>query len=339
MKMRSLIATALVAALPGVACAQEVTLSFAHWLPPTHPLQPTGFEPWIESIKEASGGRIAIDIYPAQQLGAAADHYDMARDGIADIAWINPGYQPGRFPLHAIGELPLMMSDAKSGSRAFDAWYRTYAPEEMSDVYYCMTHSHDPGTFHSKEPVRTPADIAGKNVRPAHATMARWVSLMGGASVQVPAPEAREAIAKGAADMITFPWGSIFIFGIDKEVKHHLDTPLYVSSQAIVMNKDMVEGLPDDLRKVIDDHCTPEWTEKVVSGWVDAEAAGRQRMIDEGHTLYKPTAEDLAAWRESAAPLTEEWMASVNKRGIDAQAAYDAYVASLREAGALMGEN
>lgn len=336
---RALVASLLCLGLPTGLAAQEVNLSFAHWLPPTHPLQPTGFEPWIQSIAEASDGRISIDIYPAQQLGAAGDHYDMARDGIADITWINPGYQPGRFPMHAIGELPLMMSDAKAGSRAFDAWYRDYAPQEMSDVYYCMTHSHDPGTFHSKDPVKTPADIQGKNVRPAHATMARWVSLMGGASVQVPAPEAREAIAKGAADMITFPWGSIFIFGIDQEVKHHLDTPLYVSSQAIVMNKDMVEGLPDDLRKVIDDHCTPEWTEKVVSGWVDAEAAGRTRMQEEGHTLYQPTAEDLAKWRESAAPLTEEWMATVNDRGIDAQAAYDAYVAELRDAGALMGED
>jgi TRAP-type C4-dicarboxylate transport system substrate-binding protein len=339
MTTRILLAAALAAALPGAASAQDVTLSFAHWLPPTHPIQPTGFEPWIQSIEEASGGRIAIDIYPAQQLGAAADHYDMTRDGIADIGYVNPGYQPGRFPLHAIGELPLMMSDSKAGSRAFDAWYRDYAAEEMADVYYCMTHSHDPGTFHSKEPVRTPADIQGKNVRAAHATMARWVSLMGGASVQVPAPEAREAIAKGAADMITFPWGSVFIFGIDQEVSHHLDTPLYVSSQAIVMNKDVVEGLPDDLRKVIDDHCTPEWTEKMVSGWVDAEADGRTRMIEAGHTLYEPTAEDLSAWRESAAPLTEEWMARVTERGVDAQAAYDGYVAKLREAGALMSEN
>lgn len=337
--LKPVLAALVCLGLPTSLAAQEVELSFAHWLPPTHPLQPTGFEPWIKSIEDASGGRIKIDIYPAQQLGAAADHYDMARDGIADITWINPGYQPGRFPLHAIGELPLMMAESKAGSRAFDSWYRQYAPQEMSDVYYCMTHQHDPGTFHSKEPVRTPADIAGKNVRPAHATMARWVALMGGASVQVPAPEAREAIAKGAADMITFPWGSIFIFGIDKEVSHHLDTPLYVSSQAIVMNKDMVENLPADLRQIIDDHCTPEWTEKVVSGWVDAEAAGRTRMIEEGHTLYEPTEEDLAAWRESAAPLTEEWMAAVNAKGIDAQAAYDSYVESLRENGALMEGN
>ncbi|RAH98854.1 C4-dicarboxylate ABC transporter [Acuticoccus sediminis] len=328
--LRTALACALSLALPGSLAAQEVELSFAHWLPPTHPIQTTGFEPWAKSIEEASEGRIKINLFPAQQLGAAPDHYDLARDGIADMAWINPGYQPGRFPLIAVGELPFLVSDAKGGSRALHEWYSQYAAEEMPDVTFCFAQVHDPGTFHSKTPVHVPADVAGKNVRPAHATMARFVSLIGGASVQVPAPEAREAIAKGAADMITFPWESIYIFGIDKEVSHHLDTPLYVTTFALVMNKDMLDGLSEENRKVLMDHCTSEWAEKVVDGWIDVEAGGRTKMAESpDHTLYKPTADDLAKWREAAAPLTEEWMAAVSERGIDAQAAYDGFLAAL----------
>ena len=72
----------------GMAQAQEVTFRLAHWVPPTHPIQTLGIEPWVESIKEASNGRIDITIFPAQQLGAAPDHYDMARDGIADITYV-----------------------------------------------------------------------------------------------------------------------------------------------------------------------------------------------------------------------------------------------------------
>jgi TRAP-type C4-dicarboxylate transport system substrate-binding protein len=52
-------------------------------------------------------------IYPASQLGAAPDHYDMARDGIADISFINPGYRPGRFPTLAAAELPFDFANAK----------------------------------------------------------------------------------------------------------------------------------------------------------------------------------------------------------------------------------
>ena len=63
-------------------------------------------------------------LYPAQQLGKALDNYDMVRDGIADVTYINPGYQPGRFPIIAAGELPLLIKDATSDSEALDAWYR-----------------------------------------------------------------------------------------------------------------------------------------------------------------------------------------------------------------------
>ena len=108
MRLKKTIAAAVVgcAALVSGAQAAEVELRLAHWLPPEHPLQPMGWAPWIESIREASNGRINVTIFPAQQLGAAPDHYDMARDGIADITFVNPGYQAGRFPIAALGEIP-----------------------------------------------------------------------------------------------------------------------------------------------------------------------------------------------------------------------------------------
>ena len=95
-------------------------------MPASHPLH-KGFEEWSQSVEKASGGTIKAKIYPAEQLGKAFDHYDMARDGIADMTYINPGYQPGRFPIIGAGELPFLMANAKGGSSALDAWYRKYA--------------------------------------------------------------------------------------------------------------------------------------------------------------------------------------------------------------------
>ena len=84
-------------------------------------------EDWGAAVEKASGGTIHYKVFPAQQLGKAFDHYDMARDGIADVTYVNPGYQPGRFPIIGAGELPFLMSDAKGGSEGLDAWYRKYA--------------------------------------------------------------------------------------------------------------------------------------------------------------------------------------------------------------------
>ena len=56
-------------------------------------------------------------LFPAQQLGKAPDHYDMARDGIADLTWVNPGYQAGRFPIFAAGELPFLIRQRRAAAR------------------------------------------------------------------------------------------------------------------------------------------------------------------------------------------------------------------------------
>ena len=81
-------------------------LKLAHWVPPSHPLQ-KALEDWGSSVEKASGGTIKFKVYPSQQLGKAFDHYNMARDGIVDISHVNPGYEPGRFPIVAAVEVAL----------------------------------------------------------------------------------------------------------------------------------------------------------------------------------------------------------------------------------------
>src|SRR6202453_3430215 len=112
----------------GTASAQDKTfeLKLSHWVPPSHPLQ-KAIEDWAADIEKASNGTIKSKIYPSQQLGKAFDHYDMARDGIVDFAYVNPGYQPGRFPVIALGQIPFTFSDGHSGTQAIDAFYRKYA--------------------------------------------------------------------------------------------------------------------------------------------------------------------------------------------------------------------
>lgn len=327
-----LAATALAASMAAGTAAAEVELTLSHWVPPTHPLQPGGMEIWADAIHAASDGRIRITIYPASQLGAAADHYDMARDGITDIAFINPGYQPGRFPIIAAGEIPFTISNARAGSRALDEWYRAYAEGEMPDVHVCMVHLHDPGTLHGTSgPIQVPEDLRGKTIRPAHATMARMVNSLGAASVQVPAGEMRDLITKGAADMTASPWNSLFTFGVQDAVTHHLDMPFYVTTFAFVMNRASIDALSPEDRQVLDDHCTSEWAETMASKWADAEAAGRQKIIDLGHTMYVPTPDEVVLWKDATAALSDEWKAAVSATGVDAEAAWNGLVETLRK--------
>ncbi len=189
------------------------------WVPPAHPLNPSLIA-WAADIEKEFGGSIKATLFPSEQLGKAFDHYDMARDGIADVAYVNPGYQPGRFPIIAAGELPFLVGNAKGGSAAFDEWYRPFAAKEMKDTHYCFALLLDPEAFHSRHKILLPEDIKGDKVRPGDATQGAFVKLLGGTNVQASAPEAREVLERGVANSIIFPWGSIILFGIDKVLKY-----------------------------------------------------------------------------------------------------------------------
>jgi TRAP-type C4-dicarboxylate transport system substrate-binding protein len=263
----------------GSAFSQDkpVELKLSHWVPPQHPLHPA-LQAWADDIKKESNGTITAVIFPTEQLGKAFDHYDMARDGIADFAYVNPGYTPGRFPVIAAGELPFLAANGKGGTAALDAWYRPYAVKEMKDVHFCLGFVHDPGTFHGRRKLVRPEDVKGLKVRPADATIGNLVTALGGTNIQASAPGARDMLERGVADAITFPWGSTMLFGIDKVVKYHMDAPLYVTTFVWVMNKAKYEALSPAQKKVIDNHCTTEWAEKIATPWADFEANGREKL-------------------------------------------------------------
>jgi len=327
-------ALATLIGIPTPTVAQEKTfeLKLSHWVPPSHPLQ-KALEAWGASVEKQSGGTIHYKVYPSQQLGKAFDHYDMARDGIADMTYINPGYTPGRFPIIAAGELPFLMSNAKGGTVALDEWYRKYAAKEMKDVKFCLAFVHDPGALHMVDKkVLVPGDIKGLKMRPAQGTIAEFVRLLGGTNVQASAPEVRDVLARHVADGVTFPWGSIILFGIDKVTKYHLEMPFYTTTFALVFNKAKYDQMSAKQKKVIDNHCTGEWAAKVAGPWADFEHNGIAKIKAEaGQEVYDLTPAQVAEWKKAAAPLEAQWAEGAKKAGIDPAAAIKELRAQLKK--------
>jgi TRAP-type C4-dicarboxylate transport system substrate-binding protein len=321
---------------PAFAQDKNFDLKISHWVPASHPLQ-KALEDWGASVEKASGGTIKYHVYPAQQLGKAKDHYDMARDGIADVTYVNPGYTPGHFPIIAAGELPFLMSDASGGSEGLDAWYRKYAGKEMNDVKFCLAFIHSPSSFHSRaKKIVVPEDVKGMKVRPADATMADLVTLLGGTNVQTSAPEVRDTIERGVADAVTFPWGSLVLFGVDKVTKYHMDAPLYVTTFVLVMNKDTYNAMSDRQKKAIDDNCNTEAAGRVGKPWGDFEDAGVGKVKAEaGQEVYTLTADQTAQWKKASEPLVKTWADGAKKTGVDPDAALTELKASLAKYNAL----
>ena len=249
----------------------------------------------------------------------------MARDGITDISHVNPGYEPGRFPIIGAAELPFIFANGKEGSAALDVWYRRYAGQEMKDVRYCLSFAHDPGTLHfARKKAVVPADMSGLKVRPPNAVIANWMTLLGATNVQAAAPEIRDVLEKGVADAAGSPWGSMLLFGIDKVTKYHIDSPLYVSEQVWVLNKGKYDSLSPSQKQVMDAHCTSDWALRIAAPWADFESDGRGKIKAlPGQDVYALSPDQLAAWRKSAEPVVANWEAPVRKAGQDPRAIFE----------------
>jgi len=181
-----------------------------------------------------------------------------------------------------------------------------------------------------------PEDVKGMKIRPAHATMANFVTLLGGTNVQSSAPEVRDIIERGVADAVTFPWGSLVLFGVDKVTKYHMDAPLYVTTFVFVMNKDTYNGMSDRQKKAVDDNCTTEAAGRVGEPWGKFEDAGVDKVKAEpGHEVYTLTPEQLALWKKAAEPLVKTWADGVRAKGVDPDAAMAELKASLAKYNAL----
>ena len=102
--------------LGSAAIAQEVTLKLHQFLPPQATVPSQILDVWIESVEEASDGRIEIQHFPAMQLGGAPPQLmDQAIDGVADIVRTVVGYTPARIPRTEVFEMTFMMTDARRG--------------------------------------------------------------------------------------------------------------------------------------------------------------------------------------------------------------------------------
>ena len=322
------------------ALAQEKTfeLKLSHWVPPSHPLQ-KALEEWGASVEKASGGTLQYKVYPAQQLGKAFDHYDMARDGIADLTYINPGYQPGRFPIIAAGELPFLISDAKGGTRGTRRLVSQIRGQgdEGRQVLPRLHPRPELVPFERKEDRGARRHQGHEDPPGARHHGATFVTLLGGTNVQlVRAGSARHHRERHVADAVTFPWGSLVLFGIDKVTKYHMDAPLYVTTFAFVFNKAKYDEMSPRRKRRSTTTAPPTRAARVGGPWGKFEDAGIDKVKAEpGQEVYKLTPEQTAEWKKAAEPLVKSWADGVKKAGVDPDAAMKELRADLAKYNAL----
>ncbi len=323
----TLTATALACAMATGLAAQEVTLKLHQFLPAQANVPTFVLDVWADNVESASGGRIKVDRYPSMQLGGApTELYEQAVDGVADVVWTAAGYTPGRFPRAEVFELPFVMRDARAGSYALWTMYEEGLLDDLSDTHLLAAYVHGPGVIHAADPVAIPADLSGMKVRGASRQVNALLRQLGAEPVGMPAPGIPEALSKGVLDGTTLPWEVTTSLRIPELVEFHTEFTgpnLYTIAFFITMNKAAYEGLPDDLKAVIDDNSGLDLSVFAASVVLEQDAIARQMAIDNGNEVTTLDVEQSAVWADVAAPVRDAWLADMQGRGIDGQALID----------------
>jgi len=312
------LALAGLAFTPVAAQDKPIELKFSSWVSTVHGHHTGVMVPWAKMVEDKSGGRLKITIYPGSTLGKAVDHYDMIKDGIADMGFTTPGYTPGRFPLITVTELPLgMFKSSRGGSLAVMSIFDKYFKDEFKDVKVLWFWVHPPGHFHlAKKQVKVLEDLNGLKIRAATPMLVTMVKGLGATPVSIPAPDTYTALERGTVDGTIFPWEAISSFKIAEVLKHHVSSGLYVAPLFTFMNRKKYDSLPPDLRKVIDDlsgNWGAEFNGKV---WDQNEFVGIEAIKKAGGIIYTLPAEERQRWLAKLKPVEEEWLKSMEAKGL-----------------------
>ena len=327
MKRRQLIqgaAAAVVLGAPHLSgfAQQSVTLKFHTFMAPLSNVWLTMHKPWMERVEKESGGRIKFEAYPAMQLGGTpVQLYDQARDGVVDIVWTLPGSTAGRFPRIEAFELPFVMNNAEATSKAYWEYVQTQASDEFKETHALALHVHGPGMFHSvNKQIKSPADLRGMKVRGPTRQITKLLGVLGATPVGMPLPGIPDALSKGTIDACAIPWEVVPAVKVQELTKFHSEfdntgPALYTTTFVLAMNKPKYEGLAPDLKKIIDANsglATSAWLGKTQQG---NDPIGRKSAVDRGNTIYQFTAAQREEFVKLAAPVDDEWVADMDKRG------------------------
>ena len=312
----------------GAAWAQEVVLKFHQMLPAQAPVPALVLIPWMEKVTAESGGRITFEHYPSMQLGGKPPELvDQVADGVADIIWTLPGYTPGRYPRTEVIELPFLITDAESASRALYTLAEKYMFDtEYADMKILAMFVHGPGLIHSKTPITTPADLSGVKLRAPTRVTNMMLSSLGATTVGMPVPSVPESLSKGVIDATVLPWEVTGSLKTSELVTNHTEftgKALYTSAFIIAMNKATYDGLPDDLKAVIDTNSGLEFSALAGRMSQSADAKARQIAVDLGNNFIALDAAQSAEWEAAAKPIYDTWVKEMADLGIDGQALLD----------------
>ena len=243
----------------GRAQAAEFTYKFANNLAPTHPLVKIALEASAK-IKEETGGRFDLQVFPASQLGSDTDTLGQIRSGAVDFFTLSGLILSTFIPAASINGVGFAFKNYDAVWKAMDGKLGDYVRAEIakSGTIFAFDKIWDNGfrqTTTSTKPILSPADFENMKLRVPPSPL--WTSMFkafGSSPTTINFNEVYSALQSKIVEGQENPL-AIIDSGKLYEVQTHCSLTNHMwDGFWFLANKASWEALPKDIQAVVTKH-------------------------------------------------------------------------------------
>ncbi len=259
--------------------------------------------------------------------------------GLGDIGIVTTIFHSSKLPSQAIAAVtPFVAADARAVAKAVDEIAKEYPAmqnefEKQNQVYLATGVVLDTYQVFSKNLISGLSDMEGSKVAGAGMNLRYLEGIEGAAGVRGGLTDFYNMLQTGLVDHAMLWPEAAKTFKIAEVAPYMLKADLgAVNSKTITVNKDYWDGLPEEVKGVLQEVAVA-YRDHVAGIAMDRAAASREAYVAAGGTVVDMSAEDRAAWAAAIPNIAGEWADGLNSKGEAGTDMLNAYLGKLEASG------
>lgn len=206
-------------------------------------------------LAKLTNGKLTVDVFPAQQLGGAAENVQAVRSGTIEMIWVGMAFLTRTVPeLEAVG-LPFQFPSREIALRVIDGPVGDLLDQKLADKGMLSLGYMELGPrqlTNSKRPVRSLDDLKGLKIRlqPNETHLATFRAL-GANAVAMDIKELYSALEQKVIDGQDNPFSVDLVSRYFEVQKYVSDTNQFFDFIPIVANRKAFNALPPEFQQAI----------------------------------------------------------------------------------------
>jgi tripartite ATP-independent transporter DctP family solute receptor len=262
-----------------------------------------------KELERLSNGEIDVNIFPAQQLGGAAENVQAVKIGAVELMWVGTAYLTRTVPELEIIGLPFQFPDRKAAFNIVDgpvgnALDKAMAAEGLTSMGYMELGFRN--LTNNVRPITTVDDIKGLKIRlqPNETHLATFRAL-GANPVAMDVKELYSAMEQGVIDGQENPFAIINVAGYAEVQKYLSNTGHFFDFISVVSNKKWFDGLDSKTQGLVREamNTAIDYQRKLAA---DQDSKGLNALIKKGMIYTAVSPKLAAALREKTANVATD---------------------------------